>query len=164
MATVQGWDGQDVHHGEGDAEEGRHAPEDAPNPLFGEDAANGDEAAHALVCLRLRVEDEFDLLPIVRKPVEGLGETCRNGLDEGVLLGFNLKIIRQIGSCVGSNHAFVGQVHGQCQSVSLAQHHHLNVLVPELLDVFHKVLIIRSFNVINADDDIACLQSARLGC
>ena len=54
-------------------------------------------------------------------------------------------------------------MHGQCQCVSLAQHLDFNVLVPELLDILHKILIIRRFNIINAYDDIAGLQSTRFG-
>ena len=72
VTAVQSRNGQDVHHGKGDGEEGRHAPEDAPDPLVGEDPADGDEAAHALVGLSLGREDELDLFPVVAQLGEGL--------------------------------------------------------------------------------------------
>ena len=143
VTTVQARDGQDVHHGEGHGEEGRHAPEDAPNPLVGEDLADGDEAAHALVSLGLGAEDKLHLLPIVAQLVEGLGEACRNGLPEGVFLGLNIIIIRKIHPTIGSNHTFLVQVHGQSKRVGIAHHLDFDILVLELLDILYKILIIR---------------------
>ena len=45
MATVEGGDGQDVHEGEDDRQEGRHLPEHVPVPHRGEQAADGSETA-----------------------------------------------------------------------------------------------------------------------
>ena len=51
MAAVESGDGEDVHEGEDDAEEGSHQPEGMPVPCGREDAADGAEAAEALGAL-----------------------------------------------------------------------------------------------------------------
>ena len=92
MSAVKCRDGQDVHYGESDGEEGGKAPEHAPNPSFWEDFSDGDEAAHAFVSLGLRTEDELQLFPIVGNLSEGLGETFWDGLPESVFLSFEGEI------------------------------------------------------------------------
>ena len=72
VTTVQGRNGQDVHHRKCDGEEGRHAPEDAPNPLVRENLSYGNEAAHALISLGLRRKNQLYLLPIVTQLAESL--------------------------------------------------------------------------------------------
>ena len=45
MSTVEGGDGQYVHEGEDNREEGSHLPEEIPVPYRGEEAADGSETA-----------------------------------------------------------------------------------------------------------------------
>ena len=111
MTTIQCRDGQNVHHCKCDGEEGRHAPEDAPNPLVGEYLANGDEATHALISFSLGGEDEFDLFPIIIQLRKSLLETCRDGLEEGVFLGLQVIIIGQISLAICAYHTFLGKMH-----------------------------------------------------
>ena len=63
MTTVQGGNGQNVHHGKDDRDKGGDIPEVHPVPCCGEDAADGAEAAQALCSFG--GEDEFELLDIV---------------------------------------------------------------------------------------------------
>ena len=64
VAAVETRYGQDVHHGRDDRQEGALEPEIPPVPVRGEDAADGDEAAHLLVHLGLGLHDQLELLPV----------------------------------------------------------------------------------------------------
>lgn len=48
MAAVQSGDGQNVHEGQDDGEEGRHVPELVPVPRGGENTADGSETSELL--------------------------------------------------------------------------------------------------------------------
>ena len=77
MTAVEAGYRETVHHCEDDAEECCHAPELFPDEAIREDAADGDEAAEALVGAGARLHDELELFPVVAELLAGLLETLR---------------------------------------------------------------------------------------
>ena len=83
MAAVEGGDGQDVHEGEDDRQEGRQVPELEPVPFFGEHVADGSEAADAL---RSGLgEEQFEAADVGNETVGAVGDALGDCLPEIVV-------------------------------------------------------------------------------
>ncbi len=82
MPAVECRDGEDVHEGEDDAEEGRHEPEDVPVPNRWEEAADGSEATELLgsVCRK----EVAHVAHIALEHVHAVGCARRKTLEESV--------------------------------------------------------------------------------
>ena len=85
MTTVEGGNGQDVHEGEDDAEEGCHLPEHIPVPVGREQVANGSEATNRLSTLG--AEDVFQVVDIGRQYIPSVFDACGETLEEAILDG-----------------------------------------------------------------------------
>ena len=88
MSTVQGGDGQDIHEGEDDGEEGGHLPEHVPVPHWWEQTANGTETTNRLSTVGS--EHIFHIAHITLQYVQTVGNTCGETLKETILLGNRL--------------------------------------------------------------------------
>ena len=88
VTTVEGRNGQDVHEGEDDAEEGGHLPEDVPVPHRREEVADGSEASQRLGTFG--AEDVLQVIDIGRQHVPAVLDASREALEESVFAGDGL--------------------------------------------------------------------------
>ena len=84
VTAVEAGDGDDVHEGEDDAEEGSHHPEAVPVPYGGEDAADGAESAERLGALL--GEDVLEVADVALQRVPAVAYAGGDGGPEAVLL------------------------------------------------------------------------------
>ena len=85
MTAVKCGDGQDVHEGEDDAQEGGHLPELIPVPRAGEEASDGSEAAQRLGAVG--GEDIFHVADIAAQHVNAIADAGGETLEESVVAG-----------------------------------------------------------------------------
>ena len=157
MTTVQSWNGKDVHHGESDGEESRHAPEQAPNPRVREYFADRDETTHAFVCLVLRIHNQFDLLPIVRESLKGFGKASWDCLEESVVLNRQVKRLDR-----STNDRLIAKMHVKNNSIICSESQQFEILVLILHNCISEIMEIRGFNVVNTDNLVTFSQSCQI--
>ena len=88
MATVEGRNGEDIHEGEDDGEEGGHLPEHIPVPHGREEAADGSEATERLGTLSR--EDVLHVVNIRGENMPAVLDAGGDALEEAVFDGGGL--------------------------------------------------------------------------
>ena len=162
MATVQGGDGQHVHHGKNDRDECGDVPEGKPVPSIREDAADSAETSQALGSLGR--EDELELLHIVHH----LGPTHLNAtghrLQQVVTDNSGLEYFGGIQFLSDSNHALVIDRHIGCGEhlvATLELDGHRLALI--LLQFFRETDDFGRGDVIHSNHPVTLLQASLLG-
>ena len=88
MATVEGRNGEDIHEGEDDGEEGGHLPEHIPVPHGREEAADGSETTERLGTLG--GEDVLHVVNIRGENMPAVLDAGGDALEEAVFDGGGL--------------------------------------------------------------------------
>ena len=160
MPAVESRDGQNVHHGEDDRQEGGLQPEILPVPRRGENAADGDEPAQLLVHLGLGLYDHLQLLPVGGDHVAGPAETCRDRLPEGVCL----RAERVGGLHDHADRSLGGDGNGKFQRPAVAQDGQLHrvagmeLQIGPVIAVIHLFVTVRRAPALDGDDLVAFQQ------
>ena len=125
VASIEPWDGQDVHHGQDDADEGGDVPEGLPVPCGGEEVADGSEAAHAL-CSFLR-EEVAEVADVALQGLPAVGDTCGNALEEAVVaMDVGVAVVVLIGELEEAEFVVLAELDGDgvCPAaVSVGEYH-----------------------------------------
>ena len=88
MATVKGRNGEDIHEGEDDGEEGGHLPEHIPVPHGREEAADGSETTERLGTFG--GEDVLHVVDVGREDMPAVLDAGGDALEETVFDGGGL--------------------------------------------------------------------------